>query len=108
MLIGKMRESIELQSKSVTRDAAGGEVVTWSTVATVFAQAQPISGREFVAMRAAQSTITHRFRLRYLTGINTGMRVLWAGVAYDILEAINVDARNRQLELLCVGDLGNA
>lgn len=108
MLAGKLRETVTIQQKSVTRDAYGAEVVSWSTVATVPAQVQPIAGREYVAMRQAQSVVTHRVRIRYTSGINTGMRVQWGGTNFDIVEAINVDARNRQLELLCVGDMGNA
>lgn len=108
MLAGKMREAVTLQQKSVSRGANGEEVVSWSTFASVYAQVQPISGREFVALRQAQSTITHRFRIRWLTGVTTAMRVLWNSQPYDIVEAINVDARNRQLELLCVGDLASA
>lgn len=108
MRAGKMREAIEIQQKSASRAADGGEVVTWSTYASTWAQVQPIGGREYAAIRQAQSDITHRFRLRYLAGVNTAMRVLFGGRPYDIVEAINVDARNRELELLCVGDMGNA
>lgn len=108
MRAGKMRELVEIQSKSVTRAADGGEVVSWSTYASVYAQVQPIGGREYAAIRMAQSDITHRFRIRYLSGVATTMRVVWDGRPYDIAEAINVDARDAQLELLCVGDMGNA
>lgn len=108
MRAGKMREFVTLQSKSVSRAANGEELVTWGTYATVWAQVQPIGGREYSAIRLAQSDITHRFRIRYLSGVNTGMRVLLDGRPYDIVEAINVDQRNRELELLCVGDMGNA
>jgi SPP1 family predicted phage head-tail adaptor len=108
MRAGRMHERIDLQSKVVTRDALGAEVVTWSTVHTVNAEAQPLSGREYVAMRQAQSDISIRFRLRYLPGISTGMRVVWRLRAYDIIEAINVRARDAELELLCSGDAGDA
>lgn len=105
---GVLRETIVLQSKSVTRDAAGGEVVTWTTAASCWAEVAPIGGREFVTLRAAQQDLTHRVRMRYLPGINPGMRLMWRGTAYDVREVINAGARNRELELLCVGDPGNA
>ncbi|MEI6317419.1 MAG: phage head closure protein [Pseudomonadota bacterium] len=107
MQAGRMREQVTLRQKSVTRDAMGGEVLTWSDFATVWAEAQPISGREFVALRAAQSEISIRFRMRYLAGVNTSMMVRWGGEDYDVLEAINVRGRDRELELLCRGAAGN-
>jgi SPP1 family predicted phage head-tail adaptor len=107
MQAGRMREQVTLRSKAATRDAMGGEVVTWSDFATVWAEAQPIAGREYVALRAAQSDISIRFRMRYLAGVNTTMQVRWDGRDYDILEVINKGARDKELELLCRGDAGN-
>lgn len=104
MQAGRLNQKITIQAKSVTRDAFNAEVITWTTHATVWAEAVPISGREYVALRAAQSDISIRFRLRYLPGVSTAMRVLWNGQTYDIVEAINVNARNTELELLCRGD----
>jgi SPP1 family predicted phage head-tail adaptor len=104
MQAGALRERITVQRKSVTRDAFGGETITWTDVATVWAEAQPIGGREYTALRQAQSEITIRFRLRYLAGVTPAMRVSWNGGQYDIVEVIDVGARNRELELLCRGE----
>lgn len=106
MRAGKLRERITLQDKVVSRDAYGAETITWTTVATVPADAIPLSGREYVAMRAAQADISIRFRIRYLAGVGPAMRAVWRAVAYDIVECINVGARDRQIELLCRGEAG--
>jgi len=103
-----MHERIELQARSVTRDAYGAETPVWTTVHTVYAEAQPIAGREFVAMRQAQSDIDIRFRIRYVPGIDTAMRVLWRERTYPIRSALNVGARDAELELLCSGEMGDA
>ena len=108
MRAGRMHERIELQARSVTRDAYGAEAPVWTTVHTVYAEAQPIAGREFVAMRQAQSDIDIRFRIRYLPGIDTAMRVLWRERTYPIRSALNVGARDAELELLCSGEMGDA
>lgn len=108
MRAGELRHRVTIQQFTAARDAVGGETKTWSDLATVYAAALPISGREYVALRQAQSDITIRFRLRYRSGINTGMRVVWDGRNYDIVEAINRNGRDQELELLCVGDAGNA
>lgn len=109
MEAGRLRELVTIEQKSVTRDAFGAETVAWTTfAASLPAEAQPLSGREYVAMRQAQADITIRFRLRYVAGVTPAMRVLWDSRAYDIIEAINVNARDRELELLCRGDAGAA
>lgn len=99
-----LSERVTLQEKSVTRDSFGAESVSWVNVTTVWAQAQPLSGREYVSMRAAQSDISTRFRLRYLPGITTAHRVLWRGVPHDIREVINTDADRAVLELLTTAE----
>jgi len=99
---GRLRERVRIQQKSVTRDAFGAETVSWTDVAAVAAEVAPISGREFIAMRAAQSEITTRFRLRFLPDITPAMRVWWRGNDFDILEVIDKGARRREMELLCV------
>ena len=45
---GRMRDRVVIQTKSATRDAYGAEVITWSTLATVWASVESIGGREFI------------------------------------------------------------
>lgn len=108
MMAGRLSESIVIQDKAVTRDAYGAESITWTTVATVPASAEPIAGREYLAMRQAQADISIRFRIRYLAGVTPAMRVQWRGGYYDILEVINPRAADRELELLCRGEATDA
>ncbi len=107
MRAGRLRHTVTLQSKSVSRDAVGGESITWSTFATVPAEVQPLSGREYVAMRQAQADVSVRVRMRYLSGVNPAMRVQHGSAVYDFLEVIDVAGRARELELLCAGDAVN-
>lgn len=108
MMAGRLSESIVIQDKSVTRDAYGAESIAWTTVATVPASAEPLAGREYLAMRQAQADISIRFRVRYLAGVTPAMRVQWRGGYYDILEVINPRAADRELELLCRGEASGA
>lgn len=103
MRAGRLSERIVLQEKAVTRGGNGEEVVTWETFATVWADVEPLSGREVVAVRAAQADLSLRVRLRYLAGVNPAMRVYWKGAAWPITEVIDVRARRTELELLCTG-----
>lgn len=99
MRAGLMRERVTIQESTITRGAAGSEVKTWVEFATVWAAVQPISGREFTRLRAAQAEETTRFRVRYLAGVLPTMRIVWKTQVYKITEVINLDARNRELEI---------
>lgn len=101
MRAGRLQERIRIQQKQVTRDAYGAETVQWVDHADVAAEAAPIAGREFVALRTAQSEISIRFRVRFVAGVVPSMRVWWRAQEYDIIEVIDKGARRRELELLC-------
>ena len=99
---GRLNQRVTLQAKTVVRDGMGNEVVSWSDVAAVRAAVEPMRGREYVSLRAAQSDITTRITLRYKAGLTTAMRVLHDGAIYDVREIINPRSRNESLELMCV------
>ncbi len=108
MRAGRLSHRVTVLQKASTRSSTGAEVTTWSAVEqNIPAEVIPIAGKEYVALRQAQSDITVRFRMRYLAGVNSAMRVRWQGEDYDIREAIDVGARRTQLELLCVGPAGD-
>lgn len=104
MRAGLLDQRVTIQSKSVTRDAYGAEVITWTDVATVWMQAEPLSGREYIAMRQAQSDITTRFRCRYRAGITTAMRLLWNSQPFNITEVIDRNGRKAELEILAFAE----
>ena len=43
---GRLKDRVTIHSRSVTRDAYCAEVITWATLATVWASVESISGRE--------------------------------------------------------------
>lgn len=81
---GKMTERVTFQAKSVTRNALGEEVVTWADVATVWAEARPLRGREFYAANQTQQVVDVRFIVRQRAGLTVDMRLLWKAAPYDI------------------------
>jgi SPP1 family predicted phage head-tail adaptor len=103
MQAGRLRHRLVIQSKSVTRDSYGGEVVAWVEFATVWGEKRPLRGAEYIAMQSAQADITSRFVIRYLPGVTPAMRVLDGEATHDISEVIDVNGRSRELELLCRG-----
>ena len=101
MKAGPLRYKVVVQRKSVSKDSLGAETITWTTYATVWAQVQPLRGREYIDLRAAQAEITTRIRMRYLSGLDTTMQIVFGSQTFAIVEIIDENSRNRMLEVMC-------
>ena len=97
---GALRCLVTLQSKSATPDALGGRVETWATAATFYASIEPLDGSE--ATRAMQQGMVqpHRIRARYRSGVTPRQRISYLGRVFDIRSVVNVEMRNRELEII--------
>ena len=105
---GKMTERVTFQAKSVTKNTLGEEVVTWGDVATVWAEARPLRGREFYAANQTQQVVDVRFIVRARTGLTVDMRLLWKTVPYDITGLIQGTGPYRgALEIMATNGLRN-
>lgn len=105
---GALDQRVTFQAKSTTRAANGEEVVTWSDVATVWAEAVPVRGREFFAAAQMQQSVDVRFRIRTRAGITGGMRLLWKSQPYDIVSIIPGTAQYADvLEIMAVSGVRN-
>ena len=101
MKIGKLRHRIAIEQVAEIQDSDGSVIETWSAFADVQASIEPISGREYFAAQTTQAEVTHRFSLRYVSGVTPKMRVKYGSRIFDILSVINVNERNRELQLMC-------
>ena len=98
---GRLRQVIIYRAKTVTTDAYGGPVETWTDFATVRASVAPLIGKDMVASMAAQSTAEMRINHRYLAGVTSAMRITWNGAEYEIIgEPANVHGLSREIEVL--------
>ncbi len=84
MDIGRLNKRITIQSQSASYDAAGQQVDTWTTFATVWANIRHKSGTETIKADVLTSTVKASMRIRYLTGVNAGMRVVYQNTVYRI------------------------
>jgi SPP1 family predicted phage head-tail adaptor len=101
MRSGDLRQLITLQSKIVTRDAMGGEVISWVDRGMVPASVEPLRGREYFAAKEQQAETDVRFRIRYWSEVTSAWRVNWEGRYYDILSVIDVNGRHVEQQLMC-------
>lgn len=104
---GKLRHRITLQSKGTpTRDAMGGEVVTWADVATVWAEVRALSGRALIAAQQAQSEVIATITIRHRADVRPDWRVLHGSDIYTI-HAIIPDGDGVGMNLQCARGLKN-
>lgn len=97
---GRLRHVIAYQAKTQSLDEYGGPVETWATFATVRAAVAPLIGKDMLASMASQSTAEARVNHRFVSGITSAMRIMWNGVAYEIVgEPANVHGLSREHEV---------
>jgi SPP1 family predicted phage head-tail adaptor len=70
------------------------------TFAEVWASVQGVTAREFLLAGQQQTEISHRVRLRYLTGLTQRMRIVWRGRTLEIVSLLE-HANRSEHELLC-------
>lgn len=110
MRSGRLRALVELQEKgagSPRQSASGQRADGWSAFANVRAYIRPIAGKEMRAAEQAQGRVDTEIEIRYLAGVQAGMRVVHRSVAYAIHAAINPELRNRKLLLQCSSGVVN-
>jgi SPP1 family predicted phage head-tail adaptor len=100
---GQLRHRVKIQSKSITKNGFGEDVVTWNDVGTYWCKISPKSGREFTENRSEQAEVTHVLELRDIGTITNVMRAYWPteSKTYDILAVIKPDERNIFYRLQC-------
>jgi SPP1 family predicted phage head-tail adaptor len=97
MLTHKLRHRVTLQSQVQAQNPTTGEItVTWQNhLADEPAEVVPLSGKEFIASGATQSGVDTRMTIRWRSGIDTTMRVVFDGQNYQ-LHAVLPDPSNRR------------
>jgi SPP1 family predicted phage head-tail adaptor len=112
MQAGLLRKRVTLQRRDVAVDSYGGQVTSWTDIATVSAEITPLSGRELFAAQAVQSEVSHRITVRYqplLANPQTvaAMRAVYNGRFFNIHASVNDEERNRQITLFASEGLNN-
>lgn len=101
MWAGALRNRVVIQSKTVTPNSFGEEVISWSTVATLWAAIEPLQGREYLEGAAAGAEVTTKITVRYYPNLKPEMRATWGSHTYDILSVIEFRENKREIQLMC-------
>ena len=73
--LGKFRHFITLQGQGTSRDAGGGISSGFSTIASVYANVVPKSGKEVYKQGKLIGSVTHEITIRYRTDITNASRI---------------------------------
>jgi SPP1 family predicted phage head-tail adaptor len=112
MQAGKLRHRVTIQRLSAGspgQDAGGTPDDGWGALFTCWAEVMPLRGRELVAAQQVHPEVTGTIRIRYRADypLTSKDRAVYDSRIYDILAAINVEERNREV-LLYVKEGPNA
>jgi SPP1 family predicted phage head-tail adaptor len=98
---GDLKRRIYLQQPSLAQNGYGEEAITWVTYATVWAQIEPLSGRELLLAQQVNSEIAVRIIIRYNSHVSPNHRISYGTATYAVNTIIDKDLTHNYLELLC-------
>jgi SPP1 family predicted phage head-tail adaptor len=97
-----MRHRITIERATKTPDGAGGSTQTWIPIATVWADVKPVSGNERYQSMRVEADVSHTILTRYRSDILPSDRAIFDGRQMQIKSVINIEERNRYLEIKAV------
>ncbi len=97
-----MRSRVTLQAPVETDDGAGGVVVSWVDVASVWAEVRPRRGGEGLWADAPAGRLTSEIVMRWRDDVWPGMRLVAGERTFDIRAAYDPDGRRRRVVCLCL------
>ena len=80
----------------------GGQDLDWVDLFSVKGDVRPLSGREALTGMQREASVSHRIFIRYRDGLLPSDRIVMRGNPMQIIAIINVEMRNRWLELQCL------
>ena len=99
MKAGRLRSRVQLQAPVTASDPDGFERVTGhTTIATVWAEVRPLTGKNLVLARTAGEKLDAEIIIRYRSDVTGQWRVLDGTHTYE-LTGPPVDRENRKIAL---------
>ena len=101
--VGKLKNSITIQSLSQGADGYGGYASpSYTTVITAFAKITPKSGTQVFSDktgRQVENPHTHEFLIRYRSGLSTAQRILFGSRTFDIIQINDENDNNNYITI---------
>lgn len=98
---GLLNRRVVVEQQSTTQDDLGQPVLSWTTLATLWADIRHSSGVESIKADALTSTVRASIRVRYTRTITSGMRVTEDGITYNIVAVLPDMGGKEYTDLVC-------
>ena len=85
---GDLSHQVRIEYKAQSQSASGQLVPTWTLLALVWADIQPLSGRELLLAEQTMSKVEARAVVRFRTDITANMRLVYGSIIYNIAAVI--------------------
>lgn len=100
MIIGRMRERVTIKAPQETQSPSGEVTLGWdTTLATVWASVDGLSGRDILQAMQANVVASHRIRIRYRADVTHEHRIIWRNRTMEIASVVERENRT-VLEIL--------
>jgi SPP1 family predicted phage head-tail adaptor len=107
MRAGSLRHLVSIEDYTETTDSLGGVSNTWAEFSKAYANIVPLSGNEKYVSAEKHATATHQITIRYLSGVNPKMRVVYGSRVFEIVSVINTGTRDKMMQLIVEEDADN-
>jgi SPP1 family predicted phage head-tail adaptor len=97
----QFRHRITFQQFVDGEDDGFGGGSDWKPVKTVWAAAKTLLGREIAVANATENIRRTRWVIRYTTGLNSDMRILYGKRVFNIIDITQDDELRRTLTCVC-------
>ena len=91
---------VTIERQSTSQDTAGQQLDSWAEVGKEWVSIKPVTGREYFNASGERSEVTHRIRMVYGRTVAPRDRIVYGSRTFDIKSVLNLDERNRELELM--------
>lgn len=101
MNAGKLRHQIDIEKKLTTRDAYGGEKVSFKRVISTRCSITYMNGKDGFTSDQFYGKNIIKLRLRYYPNISISDRIIYNDRIFDIIPPVkNINEKNRYLEII--------
>jgi SPP1 family predicted phage head-tail adaptor len=102
---GQLNRRLRIQARSSTQDSFGEPQFIWADIAVVWADIQPLGGRELESAQRTVSDVTHQILVRYQTmfadtRVVAGYRAIYNGRVFSLHASMVEEERNVIVTLL--------
>jgi SPP1 family predicted phage head-tail adaptor len=101
MRAGLFKTRVIIEQQSTDQDDIGQPLDVWTTFSIVWADIRLAKGLESIKAGAVTSIVQASVRIRYITGVTAGMRLIQGSTKYNIV-SVQPDVANRKyVDLVC-------